>query len=398
MKIIIKKVCAAVLAVILAATLTGCDKGYLMTVDGMDIRNGIYLSFLSMAYSSAGDALAAEKTDEDSSITDEDKTPITEKTIQGVDGSTWIKSETLKAVRRFVAIQRTCEQLGIILTDEDIKEVNSKITSEWEEENVYLQYIYGFSTMGEYYESQGIGQESMREILRVNKLQDKLFLYYFDKGGEFEVSDSEILDYLKENYATVKMQSFSYTDAEGKKLEKDEDKKAIKDEAQAYADRINNGEKPIDVFYEYNLKTAKESVKAKAEKEYKEDNEDGLTKDEWIEKEIEALGIKKAEKEEDLDRFLSKEGSSFDEKTTEYIFNAASDGKATVFEVENGVYIIIKSDITTKTSWIEDNHDNILNEIKGEDFRNMMDLFGQNYEVVADDSLVNKKYAPETLN
>lgn len=401
MKKMIRKVCAAVLAVILAASLCGCDRGYIMTVDGIDIRNGVYLSFLSSAYSSAMTALDEEKTDDEKPADDsddEDAIPITDETIQGKNGSQWIKDETMKAVRRFIAIQRTCQELGITLTDEEIRDVNTKVTETWENENQYLYFVYGFSTMGEYYESQGIGQESMREIFRVNALQDKLFLHYFDKGGELEVTDSEINEYLKENYATVKIQSFSYTDASGKTLEKDEDKKAVKDEAQAYADRINNGEKPIDIFYEYNLKKVEESVKAKAEKDFKEDNEEGLTKDEWIKQQIEAADVKKYEKDEELDKFLSKNSSSYSEQITEYIFNAASDGKATVFEADNGAYLIIKDDITKKTSWIEEKHAEILYEIKNEEFRDMMDLFGMNYEVVADENLVNKKYGPETLN
>ena len=401
MRSVFKKAAAAVLAVVLAASLCGCYRGYIMTVDGMDIRNGIYLSFLKSAYTSATDKVEEQKSDDDASESD-DKTsavPVTDEQIDGKTGSQWIKDETLRNVRMFVAIQRQCDRFGLTLTEEDIREINSEINEMWDDEDNYLQYLYGFKTMGEYYESQGIGQESMRELYRVNKLQDKLFMHYYGKGGELEVSESDINEYMKENYAAVKVQGFSYTDASGKKLESDADKKAVKDEAQKYADRINNGEKPADIFYEYTLAYAQRSVEAAAETEYKEDNEKGLTKEEWIKEQIEALGIKKPESEDDMDIFLSKESTNFDKDTLEYIFGAASDGKATLFDTENGVYLIIKEDITTKTKWKEDNNENILNDIKSDDFRNMMDLVGQNYEVVIDDeSLINKKYSPETLN
>lgn len=371
-----------------------------MTVDGMDIRNGIYLSFLGAAYSSAQTALDEENTDGDTSdgSTEEETVPITQETIQGKSGSQWIKDETMMAVRRFVAVQRKCDEYGILLTDDEIAEINTELNETWDTENQYLMYVYGFNTMGEFYESQGIGIESMREILRVNKLQDKLFMHFYGKGGSFEVTESEIDEYLKENFATVKMQTFSYTDAMGNTLEEDDDIKAVKDKAQNYADRINNGEKPADIFYEYNLSRAQEAAEKRAETEYKEDNEEGLTKDEWIKQQVEAADVQKAESEEDLDRFISKEDSSYDEKTTEYIFNAPSDGKATVFEADKGVYIIIKSDITEKTSWKEENHENILTRFKGDDFRSMVDLFGQNYDVTADESLINKKYSPEKLD
>lgn len=404
MRSVLKKVAAAVLAVVLAASLCGCDRGYIMSVDGMDIRNGVYISFLEMAYSLAQQELEEQNAeigtpadDDDTPAddeTEEDSVPITKETIRGKTGSQWIKDETMKAVRRFVATQRKCEELGLTLTDEELGEINSDLTSTWEDENAYVQYLYGYATMGEYYESRGIGQESMREILKVNALQDKLFLYFYGEGGEFEVTDSEINDYLKETYATVKLMNFTYTDASGKALESDADKKAVKDRAQEYADRINNGEKFADVYYDYEIKKAEDAAAAK----YDADSADGVSKDEWIKQQVEAAGIEKAKTEDELDRYVKKETSSLGEKVTNYIFSAPIDGKAVVVEGENGVYLIVKDDVTKKTAFKEENHDGLLNAIKGDEFQSMVDLFGQNYEVVADENLVNKKYGPEKLD
>ncbi|MCI5578258.1 MAG: hypothetical protein MR364_01985, partial [Oscillospiraceae bacterium] len=286
MKSSLKKIAAGVLAFVLAASLCGCDRGYIMTVDGMEIRNGIYLTYLQSAYSNAGDALQeqnsatsgtsdtsttsddtssesdAESSDE-SSTTSTESVPITEEEIDGKSGSQWIKDEALKSVRRFVAIHRKCDELGIELSDDELSEINSELRQVWDNENMYVQYVYGYKTMGEYYESQGIGEESMREIYKVNDLQTKLFMHYFGEDGELAVKESEINDYLKENRAAFKMLTFNYKDASGNALEKDEDKKAVKEEAQKYADRINNGEKPVDVFYDYNLKKAEDSANAK---------------------------------------------------------------------------------------------------------------------------------------
>lgn len=397
MRSVIKKAAAAALAVVLAATLCGCDRGYIMTVEGMDIRNGVYLSLLRTAYSSAQDEVKKQNSDETSSD-ETSSVPVTDEQIDGVSGSQWIKDEAMKAVRRFVAVQQKCDEFGLTLTEEELGEINSDINDMWDNENEYLKYAFGYDTMGEYYESQGIGKESIKEINMVSKLQTKLLMYYYGKGGTLEVPESEIDEYLKENYAVVKALGFAYTDASGKKLESDEDKKAVKDEAQAYADRINKGEKPADIFYEYNLLYVERKVNAQAETEYSEDNAEGLTKEEWIKAQIEAAGVEKYDSEDELDNFISKESSGFDEDTTEYIFNAPSDGKATLFDTENGVYLIIKEDITQKTNWKEENNERVLVEIKGDEFQSMVDLFGQNYEVTADESLVNKKYGPEKLN
>lgn len=409
MRTSLKRAAAAVLAVVLATSLCGCDRGSLMTVDGMEIRNGVYISLMQSAYNNAETELKEQQETSDitsdtsagetSSTESKESVPITKEEIDGKSGSQWIKDETMKAVRRFVAVQRKCDELGIALSETEMNELNTNVNGVWDNANDYVKYIYGYETLGEYYESQGIGKESYKEIQRVSELQSKLFMHYYDKGGELEVKESEINDYLKENYASVKLLNIAYTDASGKTLEKDEDKKAMKDKAQALVDRLNKGDDPVDVFYDYNLEKAEESAKAKAETDYKEDNEDKLTKEEWIKKQVEAAGIKKAESADDLDQFISKESSSLnDEKLTEYIFNAKSDGKATLFEAEKAVYVVVKEDIAKKTKWKEDNNERILTLIKNDDFKSMVDLFGQNYEVVADENLVNKKYGPERLN
>lgn len=400
----LKRAAAAVLSVILAATLCGCDRGYIMTVDGMEIRNGVYLSFMRTAYSNAKSELtkqSEENSDPETSerdTSDSESVPLTKEEISGKSGSQWIKDETLKYIRRFVAVQRKCEELGIKLTEEEIAKINTEVTSVWDSENEMVKYMYGYETLGELYESQGIARESYKQISTVSELQTKLFMYYYDKGGEFEIKDSEVDAHLKDKYVSVKYMSVTYTDASGKTLESDSDKKALRDNLQKYADRINKGDKPKDVFYDYSIERATERAKAKAETEYKEDNEDKLTKEEWIKKQVESAGIKKDESDDDLDQIISKENTSLDEKLKEYIINAASDGKAKLFDTEKTVYLVIKEDITQKTKWKEENRDNVLTEMKSEEFQSMLDLFGQNYEVDANESLVNNKYRPERLD
>lgn len=400
----VKKIAAAALAVVLAATLCGCDRGYLMKVDGMDIRNGVYLQLMESAYSMAESAYEnenaenSETSEADGDTSGAEKIPITDRTIEGKTGSQWIKDETLNSVKRFVAIQRKCDELGISLTDDELNAINVDVNSTWESENMYVKYLYGFDTMGEYYESRGIALESVVEINRVNELQNKLFLHFYQKGGEFEVSESEMDSYLNETYCAVKYLSLTYTDASGALLTTDEEKNAVMEKARGYAERLNNGESPVDVFYEYNLSNLEESVKASAETDYSEDNADNLTKDEWIKKQIESANLTKAETPDDLDRFITKDSTNFDSDTRDFIFNAAADGKAFVREGSTAVYVIIKEDVTKKTTWKEENNEAFLTAIKGDEFRGMVDLFGQNYEVDPDDYLVNKKYGPEKLN
>lgn len=399
MKFNFKKAVASVLTLAATASLCGCgDNGYIMTVDGMDIRNGIYLSFVQNSYNEAYNKISEQNTSDsssDSSSTSE--IDVFAQTVEEKSASDWIKDQSLEEVRKYVAVHKMCEQYGLTLTEDEIKEMNDDLNSAWDEENFYVQYSLGFSTLGEYYESLGIGKDSMRDIRTTNALSDKLFLHFYDTDGEFAATQDEINTYITENYAAVKMLTLNYKDASGKDLESDEDKQAVKDNAKKYADRINGGESFIDVKYDFDLVSAQDAARATAESSYTEDNEEKLTKEEYIQKEVDDVDVTKAEKPEDVDQFIPKENSNLDEKLTEYIWNAAADGKATVFEGESAAYVIVREDVTTKKSWEEDNHLSILKAIKQEDYDGIMELTYQNYDVKLDEYLVNTKYAPEKM-
>lgn len=399
MKFNFKKVAAGVLTLAAAVSLCGCgDNGYIMTVEGMDIRNGIYLSFVQNSYNEAYNKINEQNSSDsssDSSSTSE--IDVFAQTVEAKSAADWIKEQALEDVRKYVAVHKMCEQYGLTLTEDEIKEMNDDLNSAWDEENFYVQYSLGFSTLGEYYESLGIGKDSMRDIRTTNALSDKLFLHFYDTDGEFAATQDEINTYITENYAAVKMLTLNYKDASGNDLESDEEKQAVKDNAKKYAERINGGESFIDVKYDFDLVSAQDAARATAESSYTEDNEEKLTKEEYIQKEVDDVDVTKAEKPEDVDQFIPKENSNLDEKLTEYIWNAAADGKATVFEGESAAYVIVREDVTTKKSWEEDNHLSILKAIKQEDYDGIMELTYQNYDVKLDEYLVNTKYAPEKM-
>lgn len=397
MKMNFKRIAAGVLAVGITMSLCGCgDNGYLMTVEGISIRNGVYLSFQQTSLNNANTKYNEENSTDSTSSTE--SVDIFKQSVEGKSVPEWIKEDTLNQVRRFVAVQRLCEEYGISLTNEETAEINKNIQSTWDEDNMYVQYFYGVNTMSEYYESMGIGIDSLKEISRVNSLSDKLFLHYYDKDGLTPVTDEELTAYITENYAAVKMLTLSYKNYKGDALESDEEKQEIKDKAKAYADRLNGGESFIDVKYDYDLAAARDSARASAEKVFAEDNEDKLTEEEYIQKAVDAATAEKAESLDSIDQFIPKENSPLAEETTEYIWNAAADGKATVFEGENAAYVIVREDATTKETWIKENRTGLLKSIKSDDYDSMLEIIYQNYDVDLDEYLVNSKYAPEKLN
>ena len=128
-----RKTAAAAAAIVCAAALCGCtDSGYVMTVDGEQIRNGVYLSFMQTAYSDASDKISEQKTEDGDTSEVGD---IFGYTVEDKPAADWIKENTLEQVKNFVAVKRLCEDYGVTLTDEELNEINSEMNSLWNDEN-----------------------------------------------------------------------------------------------------------------------------------------------------------------------------------------------------------------------------------------------------------------------
>lgn len=396
-----KKLAAAMTAVACVMSMSGCaDSGYLMTVDGMDIRNGIYLTQELTAYGSAQSKISEKQVSEGETSQVED---IFSQQIDGKSVSDWIKEETLTSVKRYVAILRLAEQNGVTLTDEELNAVNADVKSMWNDENYYAQYIYGTDTIGEYYESIGIGQDSMRDLSVSEELADKLFTHYYDKDGVTPISDEEFNSYVTDNYASVYILNIPYEDYQGIPVTDEEGMKEIVNRAQDYADRINSGTKITDIQYEQDLAEAKDAARLDAEDEYAERTEAGETLDfdKFVEEAVAAASAEKSETIEELLTVISKENSSADVNVTDFIWNSAKpDGTAAVVaETADGsaCCVVVRYDILNNSTWLENNRTTVLKTMKNDDFEALLKETAEGYEVVSKDSLVNGKYAPEKI-
>lgn len=404
------KIAAGVAAVVMAASLGGCmDNGTIMTVDGMKIRNGVYLSLMQSAIQTATERVEemhVEETESDTSDTSSDasstessseEADIFKETIDGMSFSDWVKQNTRKGVLRFVGTQRLCEEYGITLTDEEIADINSSVQASWDEEDVYLQYVYGMPTLGDYYRAMGIEAESLKQIAIADELNSRLFDYFYGEGGEHEVPQEEIDKYIEENFAAYRLITVRKLDYKGDILFLDDELQELKDRAQEYADRLNDGEAYVDVLYDFDLLEAQNEAKAEAEESYTEDNADGLTKEEYIQQAIDEVTVDEGEDDDAYDEVISKSQSVLSDELTDYIFGLPSDGKASVFEGSEAYYVVVKLDIED-IGWVEANENEVLHEMREDDFDSLMDLMCQNYDVQQNDYLVNTKYSPEKMS
>lgn len=400
-----KRYAALAAVVVCAASLTGCsDNGYMGTVDGMEIRNGVYLSQMMTAYNSANSAAydAKEEAGDTSEIED-----LFAETIDGVSAEEWIKTETVELVKRYVAVEKLFDSKGLSLSDEERSEITENVNDNWDSESINyygfslsIQTIYGYPTLGEYYESIGIGKDSMKDM-ELNALkEDQLFLDYFTNDEEAKVSEEEINAYLSDNYANVKYIQVPFKDYAGISLDEEDDAEeiaALKARAQSYVDRFNAGESIIDIMYEQDLINAQNDAMVDAETALEADDaEQPEDFDAYMEEAKNSATAEKAETVEELETIISKESSSLSDELTEFIWKTEADGKAYYLEGEKSAYLVIRDDITTKNEWKENNKVYILEQITGDEFDEYLESVYADYKVDFDSYLFDNKYAPSS--
>lgn len=400
-----KRYAALAAAVVCAVSLTGCsDNGYMGTVDGMEIRNGIYLSQMMTAHSSASSTVydAREEAGDTSEIED-----LFAETIDGISAEEWIKNEAVELVKHYVAVEKLFDSKGLSISDEERSEITENVNDNWDSESINyygfslsVQTMYGYPTLGEYYESIGIGKDSMKEM-ELNALkEDKLFLDYFTNDEEAKVSEEEINTYLSENYANVKYIEVPFKDYAGISLDAEKDAEeiaALKARAQSYVDRFNAGESIIDIAYEQDLINAQNDAMVDAETALEADDaEQPEDFDAYMEEAKNSATAKKAETVEELETIISKESSSLSDELTEFIWKTEADGKAYYLEGEKSAYLVIRDDITTKTEWKENNKVYILEQVTGDEFDVYLKSIYADYKVDFDSYLLDSKYSPKS--
>ena len=393
-----RKITAAAAAAVMAASLCGCaDTGYLMKVDGVEIRNGVYLYSELNALQQAYSEITEERREygDTSEVAD-----IFKENVDGETAENWVKREAMESVKRIVAVQRLCEQNGIALTEDQIKELNEQVNSMWNDENGYVQMLYGTNTLGEYYDSIGIGKDSIKDIYTADDLSNELFMHYYDTDGIMPVSEEEFNGYITENYAAARIIELEFKDYQGLMLKEDEEIQAVRDLAQSYVDRLNGGESFADIRYEVDLKNAQNEAQVNAEDDYDEMTAEARPddRDKFVQEAVDAVTVEK-KTDEQLDTILNREStsSSLDAEVVEHIWNAAADGKAALLEQEDSCFIIVREDITTKETWKENIKRTVLNALKSDEFEERLETAYAEYSVEQDDYLVNTKYAHKKI-
>lgn len=420
-----KKITAALTAALLCtASLTACsDTSYVMTVGDSKINAGIYIyneltemSYqMTMMYYQNG---------------------ITKDYFnQKVDGKAfdeYLSDYALTATKEYAAVVDKFNELGLTLSDEDIKSINDSISSTWD-------------SQGEFYESEGISKESVKLALKGSKMREELFDYYYAEGGEEAVSDDEMVKYLDDNYLRYKSISFAKTKASTDSSSSATDSStdsadAANEEAKAKRDEFlekaqgvsfDDFDSIIDEYNDYvasknatDSSSATDSDSSASDSSTTSDDTSSVAESDTsstASEDTSSVSDSTADSStaaSDTDSSTDSSSSANDPYANEKMMNYGTmddsqkdttNGKilkevsgmstdvATAYEDDNAYYILIKGDIKDRdTEYAKDNHEDLLKEMKSDEFQEKLTSWVEKLDIKVNNKAI-KRYTPKVV-
>lgn len=418
-----KKITAALTAALLCtASLTACsDTSYVMTVGDSKINAGIYIynELTEMSYQMT--MMYYQK-----GI----KKDYFDQKVDGKAFDEYLSDYALTATKEYAAVVDKFNELGLTLSDEDIKSINDSISSTWD-------------SQGEFYESEGISKESVKLALKGSKMREELFDHYYAEGGEEAVSDDEMVKYLDDNYLRYKSISFAKkaasTDSSSATDSSTDSANAANEEAKAKRDEFlekaqgvsfDDFDSIIDEYNDYVAsKKAKDSSSA-ADSDSSAADSSAASDDTSSVSDIDtsstasddtsSVSDSTAESSSTVDSDSSTDSSSSepDPYANEKMMNYGTmddsqkdttNGKilkevsgmdtdvATAYEDDNAYYILIKGDIKDRdTEYAKDKHEDLLKEMKSDEFQEKLTSWVEKLDIKVNNKAI-KRYTPKVV-
>ncbi len=443
-----KRIIAAVISSAMIFTCAGCTSGkntaYALTVDGYQVKAGVYIYYSYTALTEAKNLAA--KQDENLDVTDEDA--LKKVKIEGKDFLDYVKDKTTESCIDHVAVIKHFDELGLSLTDDEKKEINDYVESSWD-------------SNGDMFEGNGIGKDSLKEIMTSSYKSDAIFNAYYGEDGSENVTEDQLKEYYTENNARVRYIDMDLHDADGNDLD-DAGKKEIQDMADDFLKRAKAASDEKDMLEKFDEfqeeydefvtnqaaeasgeeetteaeteaeteeeTTEAETTEAESEEEAAEDEEQSDSEDteetteeasetEESDEEVVTTAPESEESEETTttttspyasEKIISvvttEEGTAEEDvtytpskKCYDWIFNDAETGVPAIVEDEDTMYVIVRFDIAERMTdddlWSESNVENVRYAMFSDDLQDMLDSWGNEYEVVKNEKAY-KRYDP----
>ena len=179
-----RKAAALIACAVMASTVTGCaDTSYSVKYGDETVKAGVYIGYLQTELNNQLYTFSYQGIESKDYFSQQ---------VDGVDLSEYVKNNSIKDVKEYVAIKKQFEAEGLSFTDDELKQISSNVNTSWD-------------SMGGMYENNGVSKESLKEIYREALMRSKLFNLYYGEGGKEAPTDEELQKYVNDNYIRYKM-------------------------------------------------------------------------------------------------------------------------------------------------------------------------------------------------
>lgn len=414
MKLFKKCAALATSAALAGSMLASCSNTkYAMTIDGYEVRAGIFIFYTISSYYEATEIISKDGTD----VSNIDN--VKNAMIDNISSTEWIQNKATEYCQDFVAVERKFDEIGAELSEEDEDEVESTLS-------------YFLEKNEDLCKNNGISEESLRDILEYEHKWQYVFDYYYGFDSEKGMSEDELKDYYNDNYARVKYIKIDLKDSDGNLLKGDDKNELIK-LANSYADKVNAKSSQMDKLYEMNEvkeeydtyveEKAAEEAEAKGETTAATTTTTAATtsvgqttvttttnpyENETIIQLVTEASITAAKQNENDLADETKTTTTASEVnyvpskvTNDFIFNKAKIGVAEVVEEAEAVYVIFKADLYERMNADDLWNENTIQKLQlanyEEDFGDYLDEIVNTYTFEKNDKSY-KRYSPFKLD
>ncbi|MCL2638309.1 MAG: hypothetical protein FWD48_08040 [Oscillospiraceae bacterium] len=399
------KITAIIIAAVMILSLGACaDTRHAMLVNGEELRAGVYIYLQLTAAHEASEKFTQDNPDADIF---EEGFNFFSQTVDGKSFSDWTNDRALELITEKTAVKLMFDELGFTISSDEELAVRRNVENLWGNTDP-LYNNFNHDTWGDFYESIGVGKESLVEVVMYGLMEERVFLGIFGEDGTEPAAQSEINSFFEENfvrYRVIRMETIGLDDIQLREID------AM---AADFADRLNAGETYLSLLYEYeDYVTARDHAHdediwdrdwdeqltiegpdydEEAVNEEEETDVGGDVPDDPIE---ETEIVIDPTSFNDFDRLERIGGYSYlHDYGQEFLLTMEMNTAAVHFD-ENDTYVLQLLPILEREDWILENSEFLLFEMLEDEFANRVSAKANTIPVVLNEAAI-KRYKPET--
>jgi len=356
----LKKILSAILVCCMLLSLCACHgkDEVALTIENVDITSALYLKALIDADAKAkqrvDEQIAAAQTEENATQTEE--TDYYSQSLDGLAFKEYVKAEAIKLCKEYAFFQKLVDAKTITIDDAAKSEIEYSAQYQWVQGEAYI------------FENNGVSFETYEKAYTYSYCSQKYFELLYKEGGEKEVPKEDIKKNMTENYVLVYA-----LPAEYEENATDDQKAETKKKLEGYEKRLKDGEDFEKIYMEHN--------NLKAEDHKHTETEDGPK-------------LQHAVVLVDKDH-TTHYNYNTPIATPSVDFDAVYDMKVnetTIIENEEktGITLYVKLNISTDEYYLKLYTDEILRDLKDEEYQKSITTATANYKVTENSFAVDR--------